>query len=58
MKKIIAAILIMIFCVVGICIVGPLCGQGNETDYWDWDKCEMLTDYCPICWNKMFVEEE
>lgn len=25
MKKIIAAILVMVFCVVGICIVGPLC---------------------------------
>lgn len=30
MKKIIAAILVMVFCVVGICIVGPLCDSASS----------------------------
>ena len=29
MKKIIVAVLIMVFCVVGICVVGPLCDPAS-----------------------------
>ena len=29
MKKIIVAVLIMVFCVVGICVIGPLCDPAS-----------------------------
>ena len=43
MKKIIAAVLIMIFCAVGICVVGPLCDPASTHSVCSLDCIGMTT---------------
>lgn len=45
MKKIIAAILVMVFCVVGICIVGPLCDPASAHSMDLLDRIAMNTTF-------------